>query len=168
MNDKPVTLSKTIISRAMLPEDANPSGNVHGGVIMKEIDNAAGIAAIRHARTFCVTASIDRLDFHNPVHVGNLLVVKASVNMTGKTSMEVGARVEAEDIIAGTVRHIASAYLTFVAIDSNFKPAAVPPLVPETKDEIRRHREALQRKENRLSLKSKEKECQRDRNLCLD
>ncbi len=81
-----------IISRVMLPEDANPAGIVHGGVIMKEIDNAAGVAAVRHTRKICVTASIDRMDFHKPAFIGNLLTVKAGINMTGNTSMEIGAR----------------------------------------------------------------------------
>ena len=82
-----------IISRVMLPEDANPAGIVHGGVIMKEIDNAAGVAAVRHTRKICVTASIDRMDFHKPAFIGNLLTIKAGINMTGNTSMEIGARV---------------------------------------------------------------------------
>ncbi|WP_300459566.1 acyl-CoA thioesterase [Desulfobacula sp.] len=82
--------SSVIISRVMLPEDANPAGIVHGGVIMKEIDNAAGVTAVRHTRKICVTASIDRLDFHKPAFIGNLITVKAGINMTGKTSMEIG------------------------------------------------------------------------------
>ncbi len=168
MEGKPVRESRNVISRVMLPEDANPSGNVHGGVVMKEIDNAGAIAAARHSRLFCVTASIDRLDFHNPVHVGNLLIVRSSVNLAGKTSMEVGVRVEAEDILAGTIRHIASAYLTFVAMDSNFRPARIPALVLETDEDKRRNIEAQRRKDLRLSLKTKEKQCQADSNLCYD
>jgi acyl-CoA hydrolase len=168
MEGKAIKQSKNIIARMMLPQDANPSGNVHGGVIMKEIDNAAGIAAAKHSRMFCVTASIDRLDFHNPVFVGNLLIVKSSVNMVGNTSMEVGVRVEAEDILAGLVRHIASAYLTFVAMGPDFTPAKVPPLLLETEDDRRRNHEALRRKESRLALKTREKQCQMEPGACYD
>src|SRR3989339_262054 len=92
--DKCTHDSSVIISRILLPEDANAAGIVHGGVIMKEIDNAAGVCAVRHTRKICVTASIDRLDFHKPAFIGNLLTIKAGINMTGKTSMEIGARVQ--------------------------------------------------------------------------
>jgi acyl-CoA hydrolase len=123
----------------MNPEDANPVGNVHGGVIMKYVDTAAGAVAIRHARRICVTASIDRLDFHNPVYVGDLLILKASITMVGRTSVEVGVRVEAEDLLTGKVRHTASAYLSFVAMDEKGTPTQVPPLILETDDENRRN-----------------------------
>jgi acyl-CoA hydrolase len=158
--------SNMIIARIMLPEDANPAGIVHGGVIMKEIDNAAGVAAVRHTRKICVTASIDRLDFHKPAFIGNLLTVKAGINMTGKTSMEIGARVETEDLITGIKTHLASAYLTFVALGKDNRPTEVPPLKLITKEEIRRNREALARKELRLSEKRKESECQLDTSKC--
>jgi uncharacterized protein (TIGR00369 family) len=150
----------------MLPEDANPAGNVHGGVIMKHIDSAAGVAAVRHASANTVTASIDRLDFHSPVYVGNLLTVKASLNMAGNTSMEIGVRVEAEDVMTGKVRHTASAYLTFVALDENRRPKKVPGLILESQEEIRRNREARARRASRLAEKTKEKECQRDLETC--
>lgn len=155
-----------IISRIMLPEDANPAGIVHGGVIMKEIDNAAGVAAVRHTRKICVTASIDRMDFHKPAFIGNLITVKAGINMTGTTSMEIGARVETEDLMTGVKTHLASAYLTFVALGENKRPVEVPPLKLETREEIRRHREALARRELRLSEKKKESECQMDTDRC--
>jgi len=135
--------ASAIISRVMLPHDANPAGIVHGGVVMKEIDNAAGVAAVRHTRRICVTASIDRLDFHNPSFIGNLVTVKASINMTGKTSMEIGVRVETEDLLTGTKVHLASAYLTFVALDENRKPVEVPPLKLVTPEDIRRNKEAM-------------------------
>jgi acyl-CoA hydrolase len=131
----------------MLPNNANPDGNVHGGDIMKFIDNAAGVVAMKHARTTVVTAAIDRLDFHKPVYIGNLLILKASLNSTGRSSMEIGVRVEAEDLRTGVVSHIASAYLTFVALDKNQKPAAVPPFVPNSPEAKRRRREAAERKE---------------------
>jgi acyl-CoA hydrolase len=154
--------SSIIISRVMLPEDANPAGIVHGGVIMKEIDNAAGVVAVRHTRRICVTASIDRLDFHKPAFIGNLVTVKAGINMTGTTSMEIGARVETEDLLTGVVTHLASAYLTFVALDENKKPVKVPPLKAKTDEDSRRYREALARRELRLSEKKKESICQSD------
>lgn len=158
--------SSVVISRIMLPQDANSAGIVHGGVIMKEIDNAAGVTAVRHTRRVCVTASIDRLDFHNPCFIGNLVTVKASINMTGTTSMEIGARVETEDLVAGTRTHLASAYLTFVALDENKKPVKVPPLNLVTDEDIRRHKEAVARRDLRLSEKRKENECQKDINQC--
>ena len=135
----------------MLPEDANPAGNVHGGVIMKHIDSAAGVVAVRHASANTVTASIDRLDFHSPIYVGNLLTIKASLNMVGNTSMEIGVRVEAEDVMTGKVRHTASAYLTFVALDDNSRPKNVPGLILESQEEIRRNREARARRASRLA-----------------
>jgi acyl-CoA hydrolase len=140
----------------MLPQDANPMGNVHGGVIMKHIDEAAGVVAMRHARRPSVTASLDRLDFHNPVLVGNLLILRASVNMVGRTSMELGVRVEAEDLRTGLVRHTASAYLTFVALDDNGRPTPVPPLILAGEEEQRRHQEALNRRQMRLAEKARE------------
>ena len=150
----------------MLPEDANAAGIVHGGVIMKEIDNAAGVVAVRHTRRICVTASIDRLDFHKPSFIGNLVTIKAGINMTGTTSMEIGARVETEDLLTGAVTHLASAYLTFVALDENKKPVKVPPLKAITEDDTRRYRQALARRELRLSEKKQELECQGDINKC--
>jgi len=163
---KTVQDASVIISRVMLPEDGNPAGIVHGGVIMKEIDNAAGVVAVRHTRKICVTASIDRIDFHKPSFIGNLVTVKAGINMTGTTSMEIGARVETEDLLTGTVTHLASAYLTFVALDENKKPVQVPLLTIITDEDIRRNREALARKGLRLSEKKKESECQEDKNKC--
>lgn len=153
------TIRETAIKMAqqMQPSDANPMGNVHGGVIMKNIDSAAGSVAIRHARSQAVTASIDRLDFFQPVYVGNVLVLKAGLNMVGTTSMEVGVRVEAEDLLTGKVRHAASAYLTFVALGEDGKPRAVPPLELVTDEEKRRHREAIERRHVRLAEKERER-----------
>jgi acyl-CoA hydrolase len=165
-NTRSSSNSSVIISRAMLPGDANAAGIVHGGVIMKEIDNAAGVVAVRHTRRICVTASIDRLDFHKPSFIGNLVTVKASVNMVGTTSMEIGVRVETEDLMAGTVTHLASAYLTFVALDENRRPVAVPPLKLVTDEDNRRNREAMARRALRLSEKRKESACQKDPSRC--
>ncbi len=158
--------SIVVISRILLPEDANAAGIAHGGVIMKEIDNAAGVTAIRHTRKICVTASIDRLDFYKPAFIGDLLTIKAGINMTGETSMEIGVRVETENLITGVKTHLASAYLTFVALDENKKPVKVPPLKLESKDDLRRNKEAIARKELRLSEKRKESECQMDPGKC--
>ncbi|HEY8785316.1 MAG TPA: acyl-CoA thioesterase [Candidatus Limnocylindria bacterium] len=135
---KTVAGSKTVMSRTMLPSDANPYGNVHGGEVMKLIDAVAGAAATRHARARVVTARIDELSFLAPVYVGHLVTAKASVNHVGKTSMEIGVRVEAEDMLTGNVVHVASAYLVFVATDKDGKPIPLPPLVAETDDERRR------------------------------
>jgi acyl-CoA hydrolase len=166
MKNKRPRDSAITMAVVMLPEDANPAGNVHGGVIMKHIDSAAGVVAVRHASSNAVTASIDRLDFHSPVYVGNLLIIKASLNMVGSTSMEVGVRVEAEDVMTGKVRHTASAYLTFVALDDNRRPKKIPGLILESQGEIRRNREARARRASRLAEKTKEKECQRDLETC--
>lgn len=166
MEGKRVKESSVTISHYLMPEDANVAGNVHGGVLMKHIDNAAGMVAARHARCNAVTASIDRLDFHNPAFIGNLLTLKASLNMVGRTSMEIGVRAEAEDILTGQRRHIASAYLTYVALGEDGLPKEVPPIILESQDEIRRNREAGARRKVRLSERSKEKEDQRDFDSC--
>jgi len=162
MKGKTVRETSVTMAQVMLPQDANPAGNVHGGVVMKLIDTAAAVVASRHARSNTVTASLDRLDFHHPVFVGDLLFLKASINMAGRTSMEIGVRVEAENFITGEVRHTSSAYLTFVALDENSRPKAVPPLVFENDEERRRNQEALMRKKMRLDQKTKEDTCQKD------
>lgn len=141
----------------MLPQDANPYGSIHGGIIMKHIDTAAGIVAIRHVRGNAVTASIDRLDFHHPAYVGDLLMLKAAVNLVGRTSIEVGVRVEAENLLTGEIRHTASAYLTFVALDKKGRPTPARPYRPSTPDEVHRFEEAKIRRETRLAEKSREK-----------
>ncbi len=166
MKAKRVADSSAVFSYLMLPQDANPAGNVHGGVVMKQIDSAAGVVAARHARSFVVTASIDRLDFHSPVYIGNLLTLKASVNIVGRTSMEVGVRVEAEDLRTGEVRHTASAYLTLVALGQDGRPVEVPPLIIETEAEKRRNRESAARRKARLAERRREEECQRDLDRC--
>ncbi len=166
MDGKKVKESSVVISHSLQPQDANVAGNVHGGVLMKHIDTAAGIVAIRHARSNAVTASIDRLDFHNPAYIGNLLTLKASLNLVGRTSMEIGVRAETEDVLTGEVRHIASAYLTYVALDENGRPREAPPLILESQEEMRRNREARARREARLAERSKEKQCQGDLDTC--
>lgn len=160
MKEKTVGETSITMAQVMLPQDTNPAGNVHGGVIMKLIDTSAAVVASRHARCNTVTASIDRLEFHHPVFVGDVLFLKASLNMVGRSSMEIGVRVEAENYLTGEVRHTASAYLTFVAVDETGKPKEVPGLVFETEIEKRRNREALMRKKARLEARTKEDACQ--------
>jgi uncharacterized protein (TIGR00369 family) len=150
LNGKTVKESSVIVTQLMSPQDVNLSGNVHGGVIMKLIDTAGGIVAARHAQSNVVTASIDRLDFHTPVYVGELVTLKASLNLVGRTSMEVGVRVQSENLITREARHTASAYLTLVALDEQGKPQPLPPLILETEDESRRNRDAQARREYRL------------------
>lgn len=156
---KKVKDSSVTIVQQMTQADANLAGNVHGGTIMKLIDNTGGIVAVRHVGTNVVTASIDRLDFHHPVFVGDLLKVYASINFTGKTSMEIGVRVEAENFITGVVRHTASAYLTYVALDQHGKPTQVPPVELVTEDEKRRYCEAQVRRKQRLLVASSSEVC---------
>ncbi len=125
-------------------------GFIHGGVIAKFIDEAAAVVATRHTRTMVVTKSFDQLEFHKPVFIGNLLHLKASLNMAGTTSMEIGVRMETEDMLSGTIHHVASAYLTFVSLDAEGKPQAVPGLHSESAEEQRRLAAAQVRREHRL------------------
>jgi acyl-CoA hydrolase len=133
---------------------------------MKLIDTAAGAAAIKHSHSNCVTASVDRLDFHNPVFIGDLVTLRASITYTGKSSMEVGVRVESQNLLTGETRHTVSAYLTLVALDKSGKPTPVPQLILETTEDQRRNREAQARRETRLREKTKEKECQLNAQSC--
>jgi acyl-CoA hydrolase len=130
--------------------DANMAGNVHGGTIMRMCDEVAGIAAIRHCGRRVVTAGMDRMAFLTPVYVGDVVTVKATVNAAWRTSIEVGVRVEAENVHTGEVRHTSTAYLTMVALDDEGQPAPVPPVAPQTEDELRRFREAEHRRATRL------------------
>jgi len=166
MKEKVVKDTSITIAQVMLPQDTNPAGNVHGGVIMKLIDTAAAVVASRHARCNTVTASIDRLVFHHPVFVGDVLFLKACLNMVGKSSMEVGVRVEAENYLTGEVCHTASAYLTFVALDDKGRPKEVPGLITETETEKRRYQEAMMRKKTRLELRIREDNCQ-NKGICI-
>lgn len=159
---KTVKETSVVMAQVMQPQDANPAGNVHGGVIMKLIDTAAAVVSSRHARSNTVTASIDMMAFHNPVFVGDLLWLKACVNMVGKTSMEIGVRVEAENFITGEIRHTSSAYLTFVALGPDGKPAQVPELILDTDDDRRRNQEAIMRRKARHELRMKEEQCKQD------
>ena len=156
MEGKTVNQSAVTMAQQMNISDANHVGNVHGGIIMKLIDTAAGVVAIRHARANIVTASIDRLDFLHPVFVGDFVTMMASINFVGRTSMEIGVRVESENLMTGEKRHTSTAYLTFVALDSNGRPMPLPPLILETEEQRRRNHAARVRRENRLAEKAKE------------
>jgi acyl-CoA hydrolase len=158
---KPVRESQHETSELMMPGDANNLGHVFGGVILSMMDKCAAIAAFRHSRASVVTASIDRVDFREPIYLGDLVVMKASVNYVGRTSMEVGVRVEAEELLTGRRRHTNSCYLTFVAVDAENRPVEVPELRPETSDEIRRFDAARQRRQRRLEERQSEDERRR-------
>jgi acyl-CoA hydrolase len=131
--------------------DANSAGNIHGGTVMKLVDEAAGLSAIKHSRSRVVTAAMDRMTFLVPIYVAELVTFSASVNAVWRTSMEVGVRVEAENPRTGERRHASTAYLTMVAVDDQGNPAGVPPLAVSTPDELRRMREAELRRANRLA-----------------
>ena len=151
MEPKPASESNAVLVKWMGIGDANSAGFVHGGVVMKLCDEAAGIAAIRHCRGRVVTAAMDRMTFILPVNVGELVTCSASVNAAWRTSMEVGVRVEAESPFTGERRHTSTAYLTMVAVDEHGTPAPVPPLTVESEVEQRRQREAELRRQNRLA-----------------
>ena len=151
MDARPASATEVTLVEWMGVDDANIGGSVHGGTVMKLCDEAAGIAAIKHSRCRVVTAAMDRMAFLEPVRVGDLLTLRASVNAVWRTSMEVGVRVEAENPRTGEVRHTNSAYLTMVALDDDGRPVAVPPLATETPVQERRAREAQLRRANSLA-----------------
>jgi acyl-CoA hydrolase len=153
-----VSQSQHETSEIMMPQHANNLGHVFGGVVLAMMDKAAAVAALRHARMTCVTASIDRVDFREPIHLGDLVVMKASVNYVGRSSMEVGVRVEAEDLLSGRRRHTNSCYLTFVAVDRAGRPVEVAGLLPESPDEIRRFNAAAARRRRRLEERQAEEQ----------
>ncbi len=154
---KKVSESKIELTQVMMPEHSNAAGNVHGGYILKLVDQAGAIVAVRHTHRNCVTASVDRMDFISPVYVGNLVFAKASINYVANTSMEIGVRIEAECLRTGTHAHVGSAYLSFVALDENDKPVKIPQIIPETEDDRRRYEEAKKRREYRLQQAKKHK-----------
>ena len=142
--------SEAIMSELMMPQHANIMGNVFGGVILSLVDRVAAVAAIRHARKPCVTVSVDKVDFKEPIHVGELLTAHARVNYAGRTSMEVGVKIIAENVLTGERRHTNSCYVTYVALDDHGRPTEVPPVVPETPDEKRRYERAAKRRASRV------------------
>ena len=145
-----VSESRTVVARVMMPQDANLAGNVFGGTILKFIDEVAYVVATRHVRSNVVTVSLDRTSFLSPVHIGDLLTLRASVNAVWHSSLEIGVRVEAEDPRTGEVRHTGSSYLTIVALDSSGRPCEAPSLILETDEDRRRKEEADRRRERRL------------------
>lgn len=144
-----VAESQSEMTELILPNDTNTLGNLLGGRLMHYIDLVGAMAAYRHSRTHVVTASMDHIDFIAPVHVGDLLILKSSVNRAFNTSMEVGVKIWVENTIAGTLRHVASAYLTFVAVDSQGRSVPVSKLEPRAEDETRRFEDAGRRRELR-------------------
>jgi acyl-CoA hydrolase len=150
---RPASASAVVLARQMEITDANIAGNVHGGTIMEMVDTAAGLAAAKHCGGLAVTAAMDEMSFLDPVYVGHVVTVKAMVNEAFGTSMEVGVRVEAENVRTGDWVHTSSAYLVFVAVDDHGKPRKVPPLLAETEEQRQRQREAGLRREARLTRK---------------
>jgi acyl-CoA hydrolase len=142
--------SEAVMSELMMPQHANIMGNVFGGVLLSLVDRAAAVAAIRHARRPCVTVSVDKVNFREPIRVGELVTALARVNFTGHSSMEIGVKVIAENVLTGEQRHTNSCYLTYVALDDNGHPTQVPPVVPETPDEKRRYDRAAKRRATRV------------------
>ena len=142
-------------SEFALPNDANTLGNVLGGKVMHLVDLAAALAAVRHSRCSVVTASVDHMSFLHPIHIGQLIVLRSSVNRVFRTSMELGVRVEVENLVTGDIQHTSSAYLTFVALDKSGNRLTIPPVIPETEDEKRRYEEAEERRAYRLAMREK-------------
>ena len=151
LQPRPVQESQSEMNEIVLPNDANPLGALLGGRLMHWMDLAAAMAAHRHSRNYVVTASIDHLDFLVPVHVGDLVILKSSVNRAFHSSMEVGVKVWVENYIAGSRQHVSSAYLTFVAVDRDGRHLPVPPVIAETAEEKRRYGDAQRRRENRIA-----------------
>lgn len=152
MNPKRPSESAVNMTEMVLPSDTNALGTIFGGKVMSWIDIAAAIAAQRHARKVVVTASIDALHFVAPVRLGHIVHIRAMVNFTARTSMEIGVRVDSEDPLTGERTHTATAYTTFVALDASGKPTPIPTILPETDDEKRRFSEAKCRRESRMRL----------------
>ena len=150
---KPISASRVTLSQLMHPEHANLLGNVHGGWIMKLVDEAGALACMRHAQKKVVTVAIDSMTFREPIRIGDLVILRAEVAYTGRTSMEAAVHVIAEDPISGEQTHTNTAYLVYVALDDEGKPAPVPPLLAETDEEKIKMTDALERQERRLKKK---------------
>jgi len=150
---KPIRASRVTISQLMHPEHANLLGNVHGGWIMKLVDEAGALACMRHAQKKVVTVAIDSMTFREPIRIGDLIILNAEVSYTGRTSMEAEVQVLAENPITGERTHTNTAYLVYVALDDEGKPTPVPQLKAETEDEKRKMTDALERQERRLQKK---------------
>jgi acyl-CoA hydrolase len=151
LEPRPASASESLLVKWMGITDANSAGFVHGGMVMRLCDEAAGLAALRHCGMRIVTAAVDRMTFLHPVNVGELLSCRAKVNAVWRTSMEIGVRVESENARTGEKRHTSTAYMTMVAVDAEGRPSPVPPLLVETEDERRRQKESELRRKNRLA-----------------
>jgi acyl-CoA hydrolase len=158
MRPRPVCESKSEMTEIVLPNDANPLNALLGGRLMHWIDMAAAMAAHRHSRQYVVTASIDHLDFLVPVRVGDIVILRSSVNRVYRTSMEVGVKVWVENYHTESNQHVSSAYLTFVAVDASGRRLPVAPVIPETDEEKRRYEDALRRRELRRSELARRKQ----------
>jgi acyl-CoA hydrolase len=152
---KPVSVSRSEMVEAVLPNDANILGNMLGGRVMHLIDIAGALAATRHANSHVVTASVDYLDFRFPILIGEFIVLKSNVNRVFRTSMEVGVKVFSENVLTGERRHTSTAYLTYVALNLDREPHPVPPLILETEQDKRRYHEAGERRRHRLATRHK-------------
>ena len=152
---KPVRESQSEMVEVVLPNHSNPLGNILGGRVMHLIDIAAALAAHRHSNSYAATAAVDHLEFRGPIKIGELIVLKSSVNRAFNTSMEVGVKVFAENILTGKRRHTSSAYVTFVGVDKRGRPRPVPPVIPQTQEEVRRYNEAGLRRQSRLARRFK-------------
>ncbi len=155
LRGKPVRASQSEMVEVVLPNHSNPLGNILGGRVMHLIDIAAALAAHRHSNSYAATVAVDHLEFRDPIRVGELIVLKSSVNRAFHTSMEVGVKVFAENILTGKRRHTSSAYVTFVAVDEKGRPRPVRPVIPETPEEVRRYNEAGLRRQSRLARRSR-------------
>lgn len=148
--------TEVVMTHRVLPQDTNAAGNLHGGVILKHVDTAGGVVAMRHSQGNAVTASIERMDFLAPAFVGELLTFKARLNHVGRTSMAVGVRVEAENLFTGETRHTNTAYLTYVAMGPDHRPREVPEMILESEEDERRFREGEERKKARIEALRRE------------
>jgi len=153
---KPVRESQTEMTEVVLPNDTNALGGMLGGRLMHLMDIAAAIAGHRHSRSYIVTASVDHLDFHEPIRMGHIVVLKSSVNRVWNTSMEIGVKVFADNILTAERRHCCSAYLTFVALDAQGAKKRIVPVIPETDEEQRRYRQAEERRQYRLAHRARQ------------
>ena len=158
MKEKKVSESRTEMSQLMMPQHANLAGTIYGGVILSIADGVAYVCASRHAGPRCVTVSVDQVDFRKPIRIGEVVMFKASVNYVGHTSMEIGIRIEAEDLKTGEKRHTNSCYITMVALDEKGKPTEAPRLIAETPIEKNRMRDGKIRRDIRVELAAKRKQ----------
>ncbi len=165
---KPVSASRVEMVEVVLPQDANVLGNILGGRVMHLVDIAAAIAAHRHSNSHVVTASVDYVDFRNPIRIGELILLRSRINRVFRTSMEVGVKVFSENVLTGERKHTTTAYVTFVAIDDDGRPRPAPPLILKTTEDHRRYREALYRRRIRLAQRYKRSRSAEDRRLMDD